>query len=61
MNDISVWPTKPVELNHLEAMAILMLIVKQQEDGGLSEPEASAQKKIEVVGAALLAQIGMGR
>jgi hypothetical protein len=36
----------PVNLNHLETMGLLVLLLKQEHDGGLSEPERTAKEKL---------------
>jgi hypothetical protein len=54
---MSEWPTKPVELNHLEAMGICMSLYAEESLDGLSEPQRSALDKVQEVLADLLPEI----
>lgn len=51
------WPTRPVELNHLEAMGIAMSLVGEQQRDGLSQPQIDALDKINSVLSELLADL----
>lgn len=46
---MSEWPTKPVELDHLETMGILMSLYSEEQSDGLSEPQISAKDKLETL------------
>lgn len=51
------WPTRPVELNHLEAMGIAMSMAYDKQNGGLSEPQEAAYAKITAVLMDLMADL----
>lgn len=55
------WPTRPVELNHLEAMGICMSLTAEEQQGGLSEPQQTALVKMQDVLSKLLDDIGRPR
>lgn len=46
---MSEWPTKSVQLNHLEAMGICMALMFEEQEGGLSKPQQTALDKVQVV------------
>lgn len=50
--------TRPVELNHLEAMGLMMALAEEELQNGLSEPQIDARGKIESVLAELLGSLG---
>ena len=51
------WPTRPVELNHLEAMGIGMALMAEEQRDGLSEPQRDALTKIQAAISDLLAEL----
>lgn len=55
---MSEWPTESVELDHLEAMGLLMALYGEQQRSGLSSPQVSAREKLEAVSASLLRGLG---
>lgn len=55
------WPTRPVELNHLEAMGICMSLMREEQDDGLSTPQRDALGKVQGVLGLLLDDIGRPR
>lgn len=50
--------TLSVELNHLEAMSLMMALAEEELQNGLSEPQIDARGKIESVLAELLGSLG---
>lgn len=57
---VARYSTESVELNHLEAMALMMLLTLQEDEGGLSEPERAAKEKLAPVLQKLLADLHLG-
>lgn len=55
------WPTEPVELNHLEAMGILMALEAEEERDGLSDPQREAKEKVGVAWTKLFSDLRKGR
>ena len=55
------WPTRPVELNHLEAMGICMSLMAEELRDGLSEPQREALGKVQATLSLLLDDIGRPR
>lgn len=51
----------PVNLNHLETMALIILLYKQEDEGGLSEPERTAKEKLLGLKDILFTLEGIGR
>jgi urease gamma subunit len=51
------WPTKPVHLNHLEAMGVCMALLTEEERDGLSQPQRDALDKVQEVLADLLPEL----
>lgn len=54
-------PTRPVELNHLEAIGICMALMAEEQRDGLSEPQCDALNKVQPVLSALLDDLGRPR
>lgn len=55
---MSEWPTKSVQLNHLEAMGICMSLMAGEERDGLSQPQRDALEKVQAALGELLDQLG---
>lgn len=51
------WPTRSVQLNHIEAMGIAMSLMAEQQRDGLSQPQIDALAKIQAVLSILLAEL----
>lgn len=55
------WPTKPVHLNHLEAMGICMALMFEEQEDGLSQPQRDALEKVQAVLGELLPELRSAR
>ena len=61
MGQSETWPTRPVELTHLEAMGICMALTGEWNRDGLSEPQADALAKVQAILSELLDDLGRPR
>ena len=57
----SEWSTRPVELNHLEAMGICMSLLAEEDQDGLSGPQRDALEKVQGVLTLLLGDLRESR
>jgi hypothetical protein len=52
------WPTRPVELNHLEAMSLCMSLMAEEDRDGLSQPQRTALVKVQATLSLLMDDLG---